>query len=383
MRVYLDNQATTRCDDRVVEKMLPFFTDYFGNPSSEHLFGYEANDALEEARGHVAALIGARPEEIIFTSGATESNNMVIKGAAAFYKTKTNIITTPIEHKCVINSCRRMSKYGMKIKYLDVNSLGIIDLEDLASSIDENTLMVSVIFAHNEIGVIQPIREIGEICSEHGVIFHTDAAQAAGKLRIDVDEMNIDFLSLSSHKIYGPKGVGALFRRMSSDRRFNLIPLLDGGGQESGFRSGTVPVPLCVGFGEACRIAAEEMDANNKKIRDMQRALLDIIMSNLDGVHINGDRESRVPGNLNLSFNGVESEALIFGLKTVAISSGSACSSSTLEPSYVLKAIGVTDNLINSSVRISIGKFNTIEEIEFAGNAIINTVKRLREISAI
>lgn len=382
MNVYLDNQSTTPCDRRVLEKMLPFFSDKFGNPHSDHLFGYQAADAVSEARQHIAKLINAKEKEIIFTSGATESNNLAIKGVAEFYKNKNHIITTQIEHKCVLASCKRLEKKGFNVTYLPVDHYGRINLQQLEENIRPETLLISVIFANNEVGTIQPIKEIGEICKKHSVIFHTDAAQAVGKVKIDVEEMNIDLLSLSSHKIYGPKGIGALYRR-TTGKRVNLSPIIDGGGQESGIRSGTLATPLCIGFGEACRIANNEMDIYIPKILELQKSLQEMLFNGLDNIFLNGDKDNRIPGNLNISFQGVESEALIFGLKTIAVSSGSACSSGTLEPSYVLVALNIPENLINSSIRIGIGKQNTYQEIEYCANQIIKTIKKLRKISAI
>lgn len=382
MNIYLDNQATTECDERVVEKMLPFFNKKYGNPHSEHLFGFSALEALDQARTEVASLIGARPDEIIFTSGATEANNLAIKGVANFYNNKKRIVTTKIEHKCILNSCKRLEKSGIHTDYMPVESNGILSDSTIEKYITDDVLLASVIFANNEIGTIQPIEKVAQICAKHNVIFHTDAVQAIGKVGIDVHNLGIDLMSISSHKIYGPKGVGALYRRVKG-RRVNLSPIIDGGGQEFGIRSGTVPVALCVGLGEACRIAGLEIIENREKIKHLQDVFLNKLLSNLTGVHLNGDKDVRIFGNLNLSFEGVESEALIFGLKTIAVSSGSACTSNTLEPSYVLKAIGVPDELINTSIRVSIGKFNTLEEIEVAVDTIVKTVNKLRQISAI
>lgn len=382
MNIYLDNQATTECDERVVEKMLPFFNKKYGNPHSEHIFGFSALEALDEARTEVANLIKASPDEIIFTSGATEANNLAIKGVSKFYTNKKKIVTTKIEHKCILNSCKRLEKSGIHTDYMPVESNGILSDSTIEKYITDDVLLASVIFANNEIGTIQPINRISEACTEHNVIFHTDAVQAIGKVDIDVNNLGIDLMSISSHKIYGPKGIGALYRRVKG-KRVNLSPMIDGGGQEFGIRSGTVPVALCVGFGEACRIAGAEIIENRKKIKNLEDIFLNKLTSGLSGVYLNGDRKNRIFGNLNISFEGVESEALIFGLKTIAVSSGSACTSNTLEPSYVLRAIGVPDELINTSIRVSIGKFNTLEEIEFAANVIIQIVNKLRKISAI
>lgn len=379
--IYLDYQATTPCDPRVLEKMLPFFTKVFGNPHSRnHSYGWEAEQAVEIAREQVANLINANPKEVIFTSGATESNNIAIKGAAEFYKDKKNhIITCVTEHKCVLDSCRHLEERGFKVTYLPVKSNGLIDLDLLKSSITDKTILVSIMMVNNEIGVIQPITEIGKICREHNVYFHTDAAQAAGKIDIDVEAMNIDLLSISGHKIYGPKGIGALYVRRKP--RIRLNALINGGGQERGIRSGTVPTPLCVGLGEACAIAKTEMVNENKKIKALYDRLYNGLHKNLREIYVNGDQIERIPGNLNISFAYVEGEGLMMGIKDLAVSSGSACTSASLEPSYVLRAIGVEEDLAHTSLRLGIGRFTTEAEIDQAIASITKAVNKLREMS--
>ena len=383
-RIYLDNQATTRCDKRVLEKMLPYFCEEFGNPHSlNHSFGYNASSAVEEARAHVANVIGAQPEEIIFTSGATESNNLAIKGAARFYKSRGNhIITAATEHKCVIESCKALEREGFEVTYLPVMSNGLIDLDLYKNSIKNSTILVSIMTANNEIGVVQDINSLAKMAKSvsKNVIFHTDAAQAIGKIDMkQFDLSNIDLMSISGHKIYGPKGIGALYVKMKP--RIRLVPLFDGGGQERGIRSGTLPVPLCVGLGEACRIAENELIDESKRILEMRNWLLSEIQSKLPKVYLNGDLSSRIPGNLNLSFEGVEGEGIMMGLGEIAVSSGSACTSATLEPSYVINALGIDVELSHSSIRISLGRFTEWEEVkEFAGR-IVNVVKRLRQMS--
>ncbi|MCX7343833.1 MAG: IscS subfamily cysteine desulfurase [Proteobacteria bacterium] len=379
--IYLDYQATTPCDPRVLEKMLPFFTKIFGNPHSRnHSYGWEAEQAVEIAREQVANLINANPKEVIFTSGATESNNIAIKGAAEFYKDKKNhIITCVTEHKCVLDSCRHLEERGFKVTYLPVKSNGLIDLDLLKSSITDKTILVSIMMVNNEIGVIQPITEIGKICREHNVYFHTDAAQAAGKIDIDVEAMNIDLLSISGHKIYGPKGIGALYVRRKP--RIRLNALINGGGQERGIRSGTVPTPLCVGLGEACAIAKAEMVNENKKIKALYDRLYNGLHENLREIYVNGDQTNRIPGNLNISFAYVEGEGLMMGIKDLAVSSGSACTSASLEPSYVLRAIGVEEDLAHTSLRLGIGRFTTEAEIDQAIASITKAVNKLREMS--
>lgn len=379
--IYLDYQATTPCDKRVLEKMLPFFTEKFGNPHSRnHTFGWDAEEAIENARMQVAALINADPREIIFTSGATESNNIAIKGVADFYKEKKNhIITCVTEHKCVLDSCRHLEERGFEITYLPVQSNGLIDLDSLKNAITDKTILVSIMMVNNEIGVIQPVAEIGKICRERNVYFHTDAAQAAGKIPIDVEAMNIDLLSISGHKIYGPKGIGALFVRRKPRVRLNA--LINGGGQERGMRSGTLPTPLCVGLGEACAIAQKEMDNEHLKIKNLQDKFYKGLHDNLSEIYVNGDQINRIPGNLNISFAYVEGEGLMMRIKDLAVSSGSACTSASLEPSYVLRAIGVEEDLAHTSLRIGIGRFTTEAEIDQAIESITKAVNQLREMS--
>lgn len=379
--VYLDYQATTPCDPRVVEKMMPYFTEKFGNSSSRsHAYGWAAEAAAEEAREQVAKLINADEKEIVFTSGATESNNIAIKGVAAFYKdSKNHIITVQTEHKCVLESCRALEQDGYEITYLPVQTNGLIDLEVLKAAIKPTTALVSVMAVNNEIGVIQPLAEIGKICRENGVFFHTDAAQAFGKIPLDVEAMNIDLLSISGHKIYAPKGVGALFVRRRP--RVRLKSIISGGGQERGFRSGTLPVPLIVALGEAARIAGAEMGTETERMRYLSNKFLKAVMDEIPDVFLNGDREQRIPSNMNLSFAYVEGESMIMAIKNLAVSSGSACTSASLEPSYVLRAIGVGEELAHTSIRFGIGRFTTEEEIDYAIETITKSVHKLREMS--
>ncbi len=379
--VYLDNQATTPTDPRVVEAMLPFFTEKFGNPHSRsHAYGWEAEEAVEAARGEVASIIGADPKEIVFTSGATESNNLAIKGVARFYQDrKRHIITVQTEHKCVIDSCRALEQEGFEVTYLPVGTDGLLDLDVLAAAIRDDTVLVSVMGANNEIGVIQPLAEIGALCRERGVFFHSDCAQAVGKIPLDVNEMKIDLLSISGHKIYGPMGIGALYVRRRP--RVRLRALMSGGGQERGMRSGTLPAPLCVGLGAACRIAEAEMPAEAERTGMLARRLHDGITSRIPDVILNGDAEKRLPGSLNLSFAYVEGESMMMAIKDLAVSSGSACTSTSLEPSYVLRALGVDEEMAHTSIRFGIGRFNTEAEIDYAVETIVDHVGRLREMS--
>ncbi len=379
--IYLDYQATTPVDKRVIDKMLPYFGEIYGNPHSRnHSFGWEAEQAVEVARENVANIIGANPKEIIFTSGATESNNLAIKGLADFYGDKKNhIITCVTEHKCVLESCRLLSERGFEVTYLQVNKDGLIDLKDLESKINEKTLLVSIMGVHNEIGVIQPLAKIGDICRKNGVFFHTDCAQAIGKIKINVDEMNIDLLSISGHKIYAPKGVGALYVRRKP--RVRISAMMSGGGQERGMRSGTLSPALCVGLGEACKICADEIDEESKRITKLKNILLEGIQSECDDIFINGSETDRVPGNINLSFAYVEGESLMMGIKNLAVSSGSACTSASLEPSYVLKALGVSEELAHTSLRIGIGRYTSEKDVRNAVKVIVNEVKRLRSLS--
>jgi cysteine desulfurase len=379
--IYLDYQATTPVDKRVIDKMLPYFGEIYGNPHSRnHSFGWEAEQAVEVARENVANIIGANPKEIIFTSGATESNNLAIKGLADFYGDKKNhIITCVTEHKCVLESCRLLSERGFEVTYLQVNKDGLIDLKDLESKINDKTLLVSIMGVHNEIGVIQPLKEIGDICRKNSVFFHTDCAQAIGKIKINVDEMNIDLLSISGHKIYAPKGVGALYVRRKP--RVRISAMMSGGGQERGMRSGTLSPALCVGLGEACRICADEIDEESKRITKLKNILLEGIHGECDDIFINGSETDRVPGNINLSFAYVEGESLMMGIKNLAVSSGSACTSASLEPSYVLKALGVSEELAHTSLRIGIGRYTSEKDVRDAVKVIVNEVKRLRSLS--
>jgi len=380
-QIYLDYQATTPCDKRVVEKMLPYFTQNFGNPHSRnHSYGWEAEAAVEHSREQIAKLINADPREVIFTSGATESNNIAIKGVTDFYKDKKNhIITCVTEHKCVLDSCRHLEEKGFKVTYLPVQSNGLIDLNALKDAITDQTVLVSIMMVNNEIGVIQPITEIGKICREHGIFFHTDAAQAAGKIPIDVESMNIDLLSISGHKIYGPKGIGALFVRRKPRVRLNAITT--GGGQERGMRSGTLPTPLCVGLGEACAIAQMEMTTEHERTKNLFNQLYNGLQKNLDQIYLNGDLTQRIPGNLNISFAYVEGEGLMMAIKDLAVSSGSACTSASLEPSYVLRALGVEEELAHTSLRLGIGRFTTKIEIDQAIDSITEAVNKLRSMS--
>ncbi|XP_047981978.1 cysteine desulfurase, mitochondrial [Salvia hispanica] len=379
--LYLDMQATSPVDPRVLDAMLPYLLSRYGNPHSRtHLYGWESEKAVESARAQVAALINASPKEIIFTSGATESNNISVKGVMHFYKEKKrHVITTQTEHKCVLDSCRHLQQEGFEITYLPVKSDGLIDLEKLRAEIRPDTGLVSVMMVNNEIGVIQPMEEIGKLCKEFNVLLHTDAAQALGKIPIDVDKMNISLMSLSGHKIYGPKGIGALYMRRRP--RIRVEPQMNGGGQERGIRSGTVPTPLVVGFGAACELAMKEMEYDDKRIRALQERMLNAIRGKLEGVVVNGSEESRYPGNLNLSFAFVEGESLLMGLKEVAVSSGSACTSASLEPSYVLRALGVDEDMAHTSIRYGIGRFTTEEEIDRAVELTVRQVEKLRELS--
>ena len=380
--IYMDNHATTPVDPRVVEAMLPYFTNQFGNAASRnHPFGWEAEKAVETAREQIAALIHASPKEIIFTSGATESDNLAIKGVAEMYREKGNhIITMVIEHKAVLDTCKRLEKYGYQVTYLPVAKDGRIDLDDLRRAITPKTILISIMYANNEIGVLQPIEEIGRIAKEHKVLFHTDATQAVGKIPFDVEKFNVDLASLSAHKMYGPKGVGALYVRRKNPR-VQVAPLIDGGGHERGMRSGTLNVPSIVGFGKACEIARAEMPAEMERMRGLRERLQNNLFGRLDEVYINGSMEHRLPNNLNISFAYVEGESLLMGINDIAVSSGSACTSATLEPSYVLKALGVGEDLAHTSIRFGLGRFNTEEEVDYVADRVVETVTRLRELS--
>jgi len=379
--LYLDYQATTPMDPRVLEKMMPFFSDQFGNPHSRtHQIGWDAESAVENARAQVASLIGATHKEIIFTSGATESNNLALNGVGGFYKDKRNhIITCVTEHKCVLDTCRHLEQAGFEITYLPVQENGLVDLKKLNMTITDNTLMVSIMAVNNEIGVIQPIKEIGDLCRKNGVFFHTDAAQAIGKIPLDVDDMNIDLMSISGHKIYGPMGIGALYVRRRP--RVRIVAMINGGGQERGMRSGTLPTPLCVGLGEACELAGREMGAENERLKVLRERFYTKINEQLDEVYLNGDLDQRIAGNLNLSFAYVEGEGLMMGVSDLAVSSGSACTSASLEPSYVLRALGVEEELAHTSLRIGFGRFTTVEEVDYAVEKIAGEVNRLRAMS--
>ena len=382
--IYLDNQATTPADPRVVAAMLPYFTEEFGNPHSEsHLYGRTAAAAVEEARGAVARLIGADPRETVFTSGATEANNLALKGAAHFARAhpasgrppRDRIVVLATEHKCVLESAAALEREGFDVTSVPVEATGLVSPERVAAALDERTLILSVMAAHNEIGVIQPLAELGALCRARGVLFHTDAAQAFGKIPLDVNAMNIDLLSISGHKIYGPKGIGALFVRRKP--RVRLEALIHGGGQERGFRSGTLPTPLCVGFGEAAAIAAREMEEEAGRVGRLRDRLQSLLQRRLGRLCVNGDGERRLPGNLNLSFPGLTAPELIAACPMVAMSTGSACTSAAVEPSYVLRALGMSDALANASIRLGLGRFTTEAEIDFAADALADAVLRL------
>jgi cysteine desulfurase len=380
--IYMDNHATTPLDPRILEAMMPYLTGIFGNAASRnHSFGWEAEQAVDKAREQVAKLIGATAKEIIFTSGATESNNLAIKGIAEMYRERGNhIITQVTEHKAVLDTCKRLEKSGYRITYLPVQADGLIDIEDLKRAMDDQTILVSIMYANNEIGVIQPIREIGALCHEKGVLFHTDAVQAVGKIPVNVIADNIDVLSLSGHKIYGPKGVGALYVRRRNPR-VQISEQINGGGHERGMRSGTLNVPGIVGLGAACEIAMNEMESEGKRELELREYLKAKLEKALDYVHVNGNMDHHLPGNLNMSFVYVEGESLLMGINDIAVSSGSACTSATLEPSYVLKALGLGDDVAHSSIRFGLGRFNTKEEVDYVSDKIIDVVQKLRELS--
>ncbi|HEV2302881.1 MAG TPA: aminotransferase class V-fold PLP-dependent enzyme [Stellaceae bacterium] len=381
--IYLDNQSSTPLDPRVLEAMLPYFTEHFGNPHSEsHIYGKNAAAAVERARAEVAALVGADPREIVFTSGATESNNLALKGAAHFARehpmagpARDHIVTLATEHKCVLESCRALEREGFSVSYLPVERSGLVALEALAAAIDERTLLVSVMAAHNEVGVLQPIAEIARIAHAKGALFHSDAAQAAGKIPLDVAAMGIDLMSISGHKIYGPKGVGALYVRRRP--RVRLLPLIDGGGQERGLRSGTLPTPLCVGLGRAAAIAGAEMAEEAERLLRLRQRLGEGLMRRVPGLTLNGDPERRLPGSLNFTFPGLTAPELIEACPSIAISTGSACTSATIEPSYVLRAMGLSEDEANGSIRIGLGRFTTTAEVDFAIDALADAAKRL------
>jgi cysteine desulfurase len=378
--IYLDYSATTPVDPRVAQKMIPYLTEQFGNPASRsHAFGWDAEKAVEEARAHVAALLNCDPKEIIWTSGATEGDNLAIKGAANFYKSKgRHIITVKTEHKAVLDTVRELERQGFEATYLDPEPNGIIDLDKFKAAIRPDTILVSVMMVNNEIGVIQPVAEIGEICRAKGIIFHCDAVQAAGKIEIDLQKLKVDLMTVTAHKVYGPKGIGAQYVRRKP--RVRIEPQIHGGGHERGFRSGTLPVHQIVGMGEAFRLAKLEMATENEKIRSLRDRLWNGI-KDLEEVYVNGDMERRTPHNLNVSFNFVEGESLIMAIKDIAVSSGSACTSASLEPSYVLRALGRSDELAHSSIRFTLGRFTTEEEIDYAVKLIRSKIAKLRELS--
>lgn len=378
--IYLDYSATTPVDPRVAEKMIPYLTTVFGNPASNsHSFGWAAEEAVENARNEIAALIGADSKEIIFTSGATESDNLALKGAAHFYQSKgKHLITVKTEHKAVLDTMRELEREGFEVTYLGVKENGLIDLDELKAAIRPDTTLVSVMWVNNEIGVIQDIEAIGALCVEKGIVFHVDAAQATGKVHIDVKKAHVGLLSMSAHKTYGPKGIGALYVRRKP--RVRLEAQMHGGGHERGFRSGTLPTHQIVGMGEAYRLARLEMDADNERIRKLRDRFLAGI-KDIEEVYINGDMEHRIVQNLNVSFNFVEGESLIMAVKDIAVSSGSACTSASLEPSYVLRALGRNDELAHSSLRITMGRFTTEEEVDYAAQLIKSKIGKLRELS--
>lgn len=380
--IYFDNHATTQLDPRVLQAMLPYFTEHFGNAASRnHAYGWEAEEAVEKSRRQIASLIGANSKEIVFTSGATESNNLAIKGVAEMYAEKGNhIITAATEHKAVLDTCKHLEKKGCRVTYLPVMGDGRIDLDMLRGAITDQTILISIMYANNEIGVVQPIAEIGKIAKERGVLFHTDAVQAVGKIPVNVIADNVDLMSITGHKMYGPKGVGALYVRRKSPR-VQLTAQMDGGGHERGMRSGTLNVPGIVGLGEACAIAQAEMPEESKRLQAMRDRLRAKFEVALDEVFINGSMEHRLPHNLNMSFAYVEGESLLMGIDDIAVSSGSACTSATLEPSYVLKALGLGDDMAHTSIRFGLGRFNTDAEIDYVADKLISVVKKLRELS--
>ncbi len=381
--IFMDNHSTTPVDPRVLEEMIPYFTTKFGNAASRsHKFGWEAEEAVDHARERIAKLVGAKDgKEIVITSGATESDNLALKGVAEFYRDKGNhIVTTVTEHKAILDTCKRLEKQGFEVTYLGVGKDGRVDPDDVRRALTDKTILVSVMLANNEIGTVQPLEEIGRITRERGVLLHSDAVQGIGKVEFDVQKMNVDLASITAHKMYGPKGIGALYVRRSKPR-VRLVAQMDGGGHERGMRSGTLAVPLIVGFGKACDIMAQEGKAESAHLLALRKRLRERIMGKLDEVYINGSMEHRLPGNLNLSFNFVEGEGLMMAIKDVAVSSGSACTSASLEPSYVLRALGVGDELAHSSIRFGLGRFNTEEEVDYVADLVVSKVTRLRELS--
>jgi cysteine desulfurase len=380
--IYFDNHATTQVDPRVLEAMMPYFTNKFGNAASRnHSFGWAGEEAVENARAQVANLIGATPKEIIFTSGATESDNLMIKGVAEMYREKGNhVITQAIEHKAVLDTCKRLEKEGFEVTYLPVQRDGRVDPEDVRKAITAKTILITIMYANNEIGVINPIAEIGKIAKERGIFFAVDGVQAVGKVPVDVQKDNIDLLAISAHKIYGPKGVGALYVRRRNPR-VQLAAIIDGGGHERGMRSGTLNVPGIVGLGAACEVAQKDMPEEAKRLRALRDKLKVGLEAKLDEVFVNGSMEHRLPNNLNMSFAYVEGESLLMGINDIAVSSGSACTSATLEPSYVLKALGVGEDLAHTSIRFGLGRFNTEEEVDYVTDKMVQVVSKLRELS--
>ena len=379
--IYMDHHSTTPVDPRVLEKMLPYFSHDFGNAASRnHVFGWKTEEAVERARGQVAAAVGGKARDVIFTSGATESINLALKGAMEFYRAKgDHVVTEVIEHKATLDGCKRLEKTGHSVSYVSVDESGIVDPDAVAAAFTDKTVLCSIMMANNEIGTINPIAEIGRRCRERGVLFHVDAAQAVGKVPVDVEELNVDLLSMSAHKMYGPKGVGALWVR--SKPRVRLAPIIDGGGHERGMRSGTLNVPGIVGMGEACEISVREMAEESRRLLALRDRLHRALSAGLDEVQVNGDLERRLPGNLNMSFAYVEGEALLLAIRDVAVSSGSACTSASLEPSYVLLALGLDMELAHTSIRFGLGRFNTEEEVDYVAALVIEKVTKLREMS--
>jgi len=380
--IYMDNHATTPIDPRVLDAMIPYFTEKFGNAASRnHSFGWEAEKAVEDARRQISMLIHADPKEIIFTSGATESDNLALKGVMEMYREKGNhIVTSVTEHRAILDTAKRLEKQGMQVTYLPVDKDGLVSPDEVSKAITDKTILLSIMMANNEIGTVNPIAEIGRIAKSRGVLFHCDATQGVGKIPVDVEAMGIDLMSFSAHKIYGPKGVGALYVRRKNPR-VRLAPILDGGGHERGMRSGTLPVPLIVGFGKACEICMQVMPEESKRLTELRERLKEGILKSLDEVYLNGHPTKRLPNNLNLSFAYVEGESVLMGLKEIAVSSGSACTSATLEPSYVIRALGVGSDLAHSSIRFGLGRFNTPEEVDYVIKRVVETIQKLREMS--
>ncbi len=380
--IYMDNHATTPLDPRVFEAMKPYFLETFGNAASRnHEFGWKAEEGVENARKQIAELIGATPKEIVFTSGATESNNLALKGIAEMYAERGNhIITQATEHKAVLDTCKRLEKEGVRVTYLPVRADGLVDLNQLREAITDKTILISIMYANNEIGVVQPIAEIGKIAKEKGVLLHSDAVQAVGKIPVNVTTDGVDVLSLSAHKLYGPKGCGALYVRRRNPR-VQITAQMDGGGHERGMRSGTLNVPGIVGLGYACELARKEMPEESKRMAFLRDKLMNRLTRDLDEVYVNGTMQHHLPNNLNISFAYVEGESLLMGINDIAVSSGSACTSATLEPSYVLKALGAGDDIAHSSIRFGLGRFNTEEEVDYVGDKVVDVVKKLRELS--